>query len=477
MDGARLVKRKRVKLVETGRTGLAQFGGYISEEWLNDLSGSKGAIVFKKMSDGDAIIGGYLYAIKQLAKSVPWFAVPGYDSEEGQKAARFLESCIYDMSFSWPDTLDEILSMLPFGWSYFEQVFKIRRGPRQPDQKFKSQYKDGRIGWAKWAPRSQESLNTWIYDDDSDTLLGMSQIPAPDYMERQIPLSKAIHFVTTSAKANPEGRSILRTAYRSWRMKTNIEDLEGIGIERDLVGYPTLYVPLNVFNRETDKDEQAFNDFLKFITDVKRDVAEGAMLPAVFDEHGNRMYEFKLISSSGTRQFDTSQVISRYVTHMAITVMADFLLLGQQRQGSFALGETKTKMFYQALSAILDNIAETINSQAVPLLFELNGWELDELPYLAHGKVESVGLAALGNFVRVLVEAGVKIDHRLENHLRSLADLPLKDVQPPQRGGGPPASSTLNPEQGEPPKLEGDGENEHGQRGAKPGIDAEEVEA
>ena len=62
--------------------------------------------------------------------------------------------------------------------------------------------------------------------------------------------------------------------------------------------------------------------------------------------------------------------------------MADFLLLGQQKQGSYALSETKSKMFYQSLMSLLDNIAETINTQAVPELFELNGLERDELPYL-----------------------------------------------------------------------------------------------
>jgi hypothetical protein len=458
MERQRTVKQKRVKLVEMGRTGLTRFGGYISEEWLSELSGSKGAEVYRKMADGDDIIGGYLFAIKQLAKSVPWFAVPGDSSQEGQEAAKFLESCIYDMSFSWPDTLDEILSMLPFGWAYFEQVFKIRRGPREKSPKFKSQYSDGRIGWAKWAPRAQESLNEWIYDEEADQLLGLSQIPAPDYKERRIPLSKALHFVTTSAKANPEGRSILRNAYRPWYMKTNIEDLEGIGIERDLAGYPTLYVPLEVFNRETEEAEAAYNDFVKVITDVRRDVAEGIMLPAVFDSNGNRLYEFKLLSSSGVRQFDTSRVITRYVTHMALTVMADFILLGQQRQGSYALSETKAKMFYQALSAILDNIAETINSQAVPLLFELNGWELEELPYLAHGKVEPISLATLSEFLKVLKELGVQIDDRLENHLRGIADLPLREVQDTQRGEGQPASSVQNPQQGETPELDEGGE-------------------
>ena len=98
--------KKNMRLVEVGRTGLTRFGGYISEEWLPDLQGRKGAEVYKRMADGDSIVGGYLFAIKEIAKSVPWFAVPANSSEEAQQDARFLESCIYDMSSPWPSTLD-----------------------------------------------------------------------------------------------------------------------------------------------------------------------------------------------------------------------------------------------------------------------------------------------------------------------------------------------------------------------------------
>ncbi|NLH21971.1 MAG: hypothetical protein GX463_07370, partial [Methanothrix sp.] len=387
--------------------------------------------------------------------SVPWFAVPASGSEEAQQDARFLESCIYDMSSPWPTTLDEILSMLTFGWAYFEKVFKIRRGPRQKDPRFHSQYKDGRIGWAKWAPRAQESLNEWIYDEDSDTLLGMSQIPAPDYRERRIPLSKAIHFVTTSSKGNPEGRSTLRNARRSCYMKTQIEDLEGIGIERDLAGYPTLYIPLDVFKRETDKATKAYNDFMDVISNIRRDEAEGILLPAVFDAKGNRLYEFKLLSSSGTRQFDTSRIITRYDGRIALTVMAGFLLLGQQNQGSYALSQTMSKMFYQSLMSLLDKIAETINTQAVPELFELNGLERDELPYLAHGKAEPVNLEVLGNFLGRLTDMGMVLDERLENHLRGIADMPLRDAQQPSRRKAKPTSSPKKSRQRKRPDLAG----------------------
>lgn len=445
--------KKNMKLVEMGRTGLTRFGGYISEEWLPELQGRKGAEIYKRMADSDAIIGGYLFAIKEIAKSVPWFAVPANSSEEGQKDAKYLESCIYDMSSPWPSTLDEILSMLIFGWSYFEKVFKIRRGPRQKDPRFHSQYNDGRIGWAKWAPRAQESLNEWIYDENTDTLIGMSQIPAPDYQERRIPLDKSLHFVTTSSKGNPEGRSTLRNARRSCYMKTNIEDLEGIGIERDLAGYPTLYIPLEVFKRETDKANEAYNDFMDVISNIRRDEAEGILLPAVFDANGNRLYEFKLLASSGTRQFDTSRVINRYDTRIALTVMADFLLLGQQKQGSYALSDTKSKMFYQSLMSLLDNIAETINTQAVPELFELNGWERDELPYLAHGKAEPVNLEALGNFLERLTNMGMVLDDRLENHLRGIADLPLRETQQPSRRKAKLAPALRKPQRSMRPEL------------------------
>jgi len=454
MEREKIVAKKNMKLVEMGRTGLTRFGGYISEEWLSELQGSKGAEIYRRMADGDAIVGGYMFAIKEIAKSVPWFAVPANSSEEGQNDAKYLESCIYDMSSPWPSTLDEIFSMLPFGWGYFEKVFKIRRGPRQKDPRFHSQYNDGRIGWAKWAPRAQESLNEWIYDDGSDELLGMSQIPSPDYQERRIPLDKALHFVTTSSKGNPEGRSLLRNAYRSWYMKVNIEDLEGIGIERDLAGYPTLYIPLEVFKQETDEAATAYNDFLEVITNIRRDEAEGILLPAVFDANGNRLYEFKLLSSSGTRQFDTSRVINRYDTRIALTVMADFLLLGQQKQGSYALSDTKSKMFYQSLMSLLDNIAETINTQAVPELFELNGWERDELPYLAHGKAEPINLEVLGNFLGRLTDMGMVLDDRLENHLRGIADMPLRDMkQGLSKRKAKPASALRKPQRPKRPEL------------------------
>jgi len=156
--------------------------------------------------------------------------------------------------------------------------------------------------------------------------------------------------------------------------------------------------------------------------------------------------------------------------------MADFLLLGQQRQGSYALSETKARMFYQAITAVLDNIAETINSQAVPALFELNPWwDLEELPYLAHGKVEIPNLQLLGEFIERMARAGMKLfpDDRLEDHLRGLADLPLKGSGGAPRAETRPAFSEQDQSQG---AAERDGAEE-GEGGDEEAAEEEEVPA
>ena len=75
-----------------------------------------------------------------------------------------------------------------------------------------------------------------------------------------IPMSKALLFRTKSRKNNPEGRSILRNAYRSWYFKRRIQEIEGIGIERDLAGLPVMHGPegLDLWNDDIeDKDRKS----------------------------------------------------------------------------------------------------------------------------------------------------------------------------------------------------------------------------
>jgi hypothetical protein len=52
----------------------------------------------------------------------------------------------------------------------------------------------------------------------------MVQMAPPRYQTTVIPIEKSLLFRTSIAKGNPEGVSLLRTAYRSWYFKKRLEE-------------------------------------------------------------------------------------------------------------------------------------------------------------------------------------------------------------------------------------------------------------
>jgi hypothetical protein len=112
-----------------------------------------------------------------------------------------------------------------------------------------------------------------------------------------------------------------------------------------------------------------------------------------------------------------------------MTSMADFILLGHEKVGSFALSSSKTDLFTLALIAILDSIRDVLNNYAVPRLFNLNVFNgITAYPRIEHGDVESPDLMELGNFISTMAGSGALTlpDPDLENYLREAASLPAK---------------------------------------------------
>lgn len=418
---------------EHGISGLTRFGGFVYEEWLKELQGRRGALTYREMRDNDAVIGAFLYAIEMLIRQVNWRVESAGDTPQDIEAKEFLESCLDDMSMSWNDTVSEILSMLPFGWCYTELCYKKRVGPDEPTGTTRSKYSDGRIGWRKWGIRAQETLWRWRFDQDG-SILGMEQIAAPDYKLRFIPIDKALLFRTKSNKNNPEGRSLLRNVYRSWYFKKNIEEIEAIGIERDLAGLPVMWLPPEVMEGAmpgaTSEAAAAYAAYKKIVTNIKRDEQEGVMLPLVYDDKGNKLYDLELLTSGATRrQFDTNLIIQRYEQRIAMTVMADFLMLGHEKAGSYALSISKTNLFQTALTTVLEIIKEVVNTYAIPRLFKLNTFNgLTDYPKLEHDDVEHSNLQELGSFIKDVTESGgiTLGDIETENYLRDVAKLPKR---------------------------------------------------
>ncbi len=408
-----------VLLSEFGSTGLSQFSGFIYEEWLPELSGTRKFKVYREMRDNDPVIGAILFAVSMLIRQVEWRVEPASGDRRGEEARDFILGCLQDMNTTFSDVIDEILSMLVFGFSFHEIVYKKRQKPE-------SRYQDGLIGWRGFPIRAQETLDHWIFDDSGEVTAFVQSAP-PSYQRATIPLEKGLLFRTSTHKGNPEGRSILRSAYKPYYFKKHIEIIEGIGIERDLAGLPIAWVPPEILREGASTAErQVLEQIKRIITNIRRDEQEGIVFPLAYDEGGNKLYDLALLSSGGKREFDTSEIIERYDRRIAMTCLADFILLGHEKVGSFALASSKTDIFAMAIGAWLDSIADVFNRYAIPRLFEINGIFSLDYPRLVPGDIETSDLSEVADFIEALGSAGASLfpDEELENFLRRLGGLP-----------------------------------------------------
>ncbi len=424
------VRRNASPMIELGTTGLKRSAGYVNEEFLPALRGRKAVQVFREMSENDPIVGSLLFAVDRLLRQLDWRVEPASHKPEDKQAAEFLESCMEDMSHTWDEFISEVLTMLPYGWAYHEVIYKKRMGPWEKDPRKRSRYSDGKIGWRKIPIRSQETLQRWVFDDTGG-VKGFIQLAPPKYETTFLPIDKSLLFRVSTIKNNPEGRSFLRNAYRPWYYKKRLEEIEGIGVERDLAGLPVAKVPHDYLSaaKGTDKHKMV-EAFRKMVRSVRRDEQEGIVIPTQYDQDTKQpLFDFALLNSGGSRSFDTNAIIQRYEQRILMTVLADFIMVGHEGTGSYALHTDKTGLFRASINSVSQAIADVLNRYAVPRLFAVNGMRLEELPQFVPGDVDPPDLNQLSSFMGQMAQAGVQWfpDPELEKFIRKAARLPEMD--------------------------------------------------
>lgn len=411
---------KNVNFKQLGTTGLRRYGPYVYEEFLPELRWPFAGKIYQEMADNDPVIGAILYLAEMLIRGTSWNVEPASRSKEDIEAAEFLESCMHDMDTSWANTICEILSMLTYGFSFHEEVYKVRRGPDEKNGRYKSKYSDGRIGWRRLPVRAQTSLHEWEFNKEGD-VTAFIQCAEPDFKIVRIPMSKGLLFRTRISRDNPEGKSLLRNAYRPWFFKKHFEEIEGIGIERDLAGFPVLTSPedLDLWNDDDERMVALRARAEELVASVRRDSEEGVLLPAG--------WKLELLSSGSGRQINIGETIDRYDNRIAITMLSDIILIGNNKTGSFALADTKQSMLAGALQAQLQNIADVFNSKAVPDLFSYNDFTgITGLPKIEPGQIQTPSLKELSLILRAM---GLNIagDIELQKYLRRILGMPDLD--------------------------------------------------
>lgn len=425
--------------IDLGVTGLRQLGGYIREEYHRDLQGERARRQYHEMSLTEPVVRAMLFAVEKLVEQVKW-EVQGEEKEPEatpQEQIDFIDSCVGDMDQPWSDVVTDTMSMVVYGFSVHEVVLKRRLG-RKPDRTKSSKHDDGKVGWAKMAIRKQRTIYQWDFVEGTDDLRGVYQQPWHSYRSSAariyIPYDRFLLFRTTTGGGDPEGISALRGAYRPWHFKKRLEEFESIGVERDLAGIPMVKCPARIMSSTAQDGERAMFEQVKdIVRRVRADEHAGIVLPSDTYQGENGpsavpMYSFELVAGGGTRRIDPSVPIERKSREILMCMLADFILLGHEKVGSFSLSSDKTDLFAVALGSFLKKIAVEVNERAIPALLDANAMPIDHPPRLVPGDIERDDVEAVMKGIEKMAAIGWEtLD--LQNEVRRRGGLPQLDQE------------------------------------------------
>lgn len=406
-----------------GVNGLREFAGIIWEEPEPKLRGPEGMRLYGRMARAPILAAG-LHAIDTVVRGIEWEVTPAQEkdqaepSPEAQEIADWFREMLFDSpAQAWADFVSEALSFCEYGYSLFEEIFERRD--------------DGRIGIADIQPRPQESIASWVFSERQELQAARQHDPAKG-REAIIPMEKCLHFVLKPRKRNPEGTSLIRGAYASWKRMERLKLIEDIGIERDLTGVPVMYIPAAVM-----ADDKLKATYSKLVRDIRFNEQAGVLLPSDPWKNekgeiipGAKAYELTLLSSSNTRSVTLQPVLDRCEAEMGRLLLTDFLLLGGGR-GAYALSKDKTDLFQRSMKALLAVISGTSSLKLIGRVCALNGIPQNLWPKMKAGDPSPDDLQALASYVQTLTSAGVPLfpDDELENELRRKGQLPTKTAR------------------------------------------------
>jgi len=213
---------------------LATLQGEIYEEAKKDLRHPRASKIYKQMLLDSSV--GTPYALIEIMLSRPdWRVVaPKNSPEEEQSRAKMLNYNLASMERPWAEYIMEMVSYLVYGHWEGEKIFA----------KFTSPHGDFE-GIKDLQTISQDSVEKWIFDEDTKSLKGIRQslknilahrknTPKHGYVD--IPRIKFLHLRNSPKRNNPEGRSVLNSCYVDWKYKSVVEEYQTIGVTRDLGG-------------------------------------------------------------------------------------------------------------------------------------------------------------------------------------------------------------------------------------------------
>lgn len=372
---------KIIQLKPSGTSGTDISGGRFFEEYLNALHMTEAADIWDEMRRCDDQIAMLLRVVKNPIMSASWFISPPDESDEEKNIADFINYLLFeDMGTEQnPRTFEkfkrEALTAIEFGYSLFEIVHKIVYNHNDYGNYIG-------INGLNW--RSQRTIEEWNISRHGE-LIAIHQL---DNSERATDIWMdgrfLLHISPEMEGDNFEGISMLRPIYGNYIRKDLLRKLQIIGIERGATGVPIGEVPIGQENSPAQI------------------LLEEGMSRFVGHE---RSY---LLTSAGWKidslkiEHDAEKVQSAIEAEnvgMAKSFLANFMELGLNGTGSYALGTDLSDIFLSGIEVYANSVLVPINRRLIPHLVRANFGKRKKYPCL---QIEGINDKAGKEFAEVL---------------------------------------------------------------------------
>lgn len=357
-----------------------------------------------------------------------WKIISNPASDDSKEASDFIEYCFKNIpDQSLRKIARDLATINEYGFSVSEKVFtKVKTG------KYKDKFKIGRVGFRPQA--SLDRQQPFVFDNTGSVISAVRQVPLQNnvmysaynyigvnvnatlltnFEPTDIPRNKLLICTLGSMDSNTMGVSPLVGCYKDYKEKLLIENLEVIGVTKDLAGVIELRVPSQVLRR-ADLDPNSVEAAM--ISDLMRDAANAHagdqtffMLPSDTNTNGVAQFAMNLKGIDGRgKSFNTQELIKARKKSILDRFGAGVIDLGDGG-GSYNLSQAKNGMLYNFVNRTVNIILEVLNYDLIPQLLALNNYKLsqEDMPYIETTDVADIDMESYSKMVQRLTSVGL----------------------------------------------------------------------
>lgn len=365
-----------------GDSGTRRFSGFLLEEPNVQWRDEQRINNVEEMRRADGTVKAVLNAMKAPILSVDW-DIEGQDDT----IVQFVKENLFGMRRTWRDFMREALTYMDFGFYVFELIFE----------------KKGRnFNLVDLEPRIPHSIYRWKAEIDGKLVPGITQIlqtndskvVEANGSQASIPMEKLLVLTNDKEGDDITGQSILRAAWKHYKMKDVLERVQAIAAERYGVGIPVITLPKEYGEAEKRLAEEMAKN-------LKSNEKSYIVLPS-------EEWKFIIATPTGNPQGQSIEsAIKHHGNSILISTLATFLSLGTNDTGSLALSRDQSSFYLKHVEDKCAYFAEQMTEQVIRRLVYVNFGPNAEVPKLKFAPLGDIDFTAMSGTLKTLIEASL----------------------------------------------------------------------